>query len=153
MVSCDVMFFSFVSYIFGSDVVFLKAKSLKLVFWVWRVCYFNGFSYVSEKVRFPQVHPWASLERPGCAPRVALEVWGAPWMSPGRPEYCYFVGFELFSVMSCFLMFFHSYLGAMSFSRKRRSVKGLYCFWEVKMLLFHWFSYIFRKTRFPQVRS
>ena len=32
-------------------------------------------------------------------------------------------GFRCFSVMSCLLMFFHRYLGAMSFSRKRRSVK------------------------------
>ena len=50
-------------------------------------CYFIGFSYVSGKPRFPQVRPLASLERPGGAPRVALEVWGAPWMSPGRPEF------------------------------------------------------------------
>ena len=53
---------------------------------------------------------------PGWAPRVALEVWGAPWGSPGRSECGYFVGFRWFSVMSCFLMFFHEYLGAMSFS-------------------------------------
>ena len=53
---------------------------------------------------------------PGWAPRVALEVWGAPWGSPGRSECGSFVGFRWFSVMSCFLMFFHEYLGAMSFS-------------------------------------
>ena len=53
---------------------------------------------------------------PGWAPRVALEVWGAPWGSPGRSECCYFVGFRWFSEMSCFLMFFHRYLKATLFS-------------------------------------
>ena len=37
-----------------------------------------------------------------CAPRVALDVWGAPWVSPGRSECSYFVGFRWFSDMSCF---------------------------------------------------
>ena len=32
-------------------------------------------------------------------------------------------GFRWFSVMLGFLMFFHRYLGAMSFSQKRRSLK------------------------------
>ena len=50
--------------------------------------------------------------------------------------------------MSCFLMFFHRYLGAMSFSRKRRSVKWLCCFWDLKMLLFRWFQLCFSKDTF-----
>ena len=45
---------------------------------------------------------------PGWAPRVALEVWGAPWGSPGRSECCYFVGFRWFSEMSCFLEIFEN---------------------------------------------
>ena len=44
---------------------------------------------------------------------VVLEVWGPPWVSPGRSTCCYFVGFRWFSEMSCFLMFFHRYLKAM----------------------------------------
>ena len=81
-----------------------------------KCCYFIGFRYVSGKPRFPQVRPRASLERPGGAPRVVLEVWGAPWVSPGRSECCHFIGFRWLSEMSCFLMFFHRYLEAMSFS-------------------------------------
>ena len=47
---------------------------------------------------------------------VVLEVWGNPWVSPGRSECCYFVGFRWFSEMSCFFMFFRRYLKAMLFS-------------------------------------
>ena len=85
---------------------------------------------------------------PGWAPRVALEVWGAPWGSPGRSECCYFVGFRWFSERSCFLMFFDECSEAMSFSRRRRTVKWLYCFWEVKMLLFHWLYVCFSRHTF-----
>ena len=81
-----------------------------------KCCYFIGFSYVSGKPRSPQVRPRASLERPGGAPSMVLEVWGAPWVSPGRSECYYFVSFTTFSGMLCFLMFFHRYLEAMSFS-------------------------------------
>ena len=76
---------------------------------------------------------------PGWAPRVALEVWGAPWGSPGRSECGYFRGFGWFSERSCFLMFFLEYLGAMSFCRKRKSVKWLCPVEEVQILLFRWF--------------
>ena len=79
--------------------------------------------------------PWGSLggsqgapkaevvlwERPGMVlggPWVVLEVWGSPWVSPGRSECCYFVDFRWFSEMSCFLMFFHMCLKAMLFSCK-----------------------------------
>ena len=34
---------------------------------------------------------------------VILEVWGDSWISPGRSECCYFVGFRWYSEMSCFL--------------------------------------------------
>ena len=54
--------------------------------------------------------PWASLEAlPGSvlgasweALGVILEAWGDPWVSPGRSECCYFVGFRWFYEMSCF---------------------------------------------------
>ena len=58
---------------------------------------------------------------PGWAPRVALEVWGAPWGSPGRSECCYFVGFRWYSEMSCFLMIFHRNLEMMMLSRKMKN--------------------------------
>ena len=48
----------------------------------------------------------ASLERPGDALGVVLEVWGDPWVSPGKAECCYVVAFRCFSEMSCFFMFF-----------------------------------------------
>ena len=47
-----------------------------------------------------------------------LEVWGDPWISPGRSECCCFVGFRWYSEISCFLMIFHRYLEAMLFSYK-----------------------------------
>ena len=58
----------------------------------------------------------ASLERPGGALGVVLEVWGVPWVSPGRSECCYFICFRWFSGMLCVLMSFHRYLEAMLFS-------------------------------------
>ena len=50
-----------------------------------------------------------------------LEVWGDPWVSPGRLECWYFFGFRWFSEMSCFLMFFHRYLKATLFSLKTKN--------------------------------
>ena len=32
---------------------------------------------------------------------VILEVWGDPWISYGRSECCYFIGFRWYSEMSC----------------------------------------------------
>ena len=52
---------------------------------------------------------------------VILEVWGDPWISPGRSECCYFVGFRWYSEMSCFLMIFHRNLEVMMFSRKMKN--------------------------------
>ena len=49
---------------------------------------------------------------------VILDVWGDPWVSPGRSECCYFVGFRWYSEMSCFLMIFHRNLEVMMFPRK-----------------------------------
>ena len=57
----------------------------------------------------------ASLERPGGTLWVVLEVWGDPWVSPGRSECWYFIGFRLFSEMLFVLMFFQTYLEAMLF--------------------------------------
>ena len=47
-----------------------------------------------------------------------LEVWGDPWVSPGRSECCYFICFRWYSEMSCFLVIFHRNLEVMLFSRK-----------------------------------
>ena len=52
---------------------------------------------------------------------VILEVWGDPWISPGRSECCQFVGFRWYSEMSCFLMIFHRNLEVMMFSRKLKN--------------------------------
>ena len=52
--------------------------------------------------------PWASLEAGSVlgsswgAIGVMLEVWGDPWISPGRSDCWYFVGFRWYSEMSCF---------------------------------------------------
>ena len=48
---------------------------------------------------------------------VILEVWGDPWISPGRSECCYFIGFEWYSEMSCFFMMFYRNLEVMLLSR------------------------------------
>ena len=44
--------------------------------------------------------PWSVL---GGAPRVVLEVWGAPWVGPGDTECCYFIGFKWFCGMLVFV--------------------------------------------------
>ena len=36
---------------------------------------------------------------------VILEVWGDPWITPGRSECCYFVGVRLYYEVSCFSKF------------------------------------------------
>ena len=72
--------------------------------------------------------PWASLEalggswdRPGGPLGVILEVWGDPWISPGRSECCYFVGFRWYSELSCFFMIFHRNLKVIIFFRKMKN--------------------------------
>ena len=59
--------------------------------------------------------------------------------------------FRWLQIVFCDVMLFDVFsqdLGAMSFSRKRRSVKWLCCFWEVNMLLFQWFQVCFSKDTF-----
>ena len=50
-----------------------------------------------------------------------LEVWGDPWISPGRSECCYFVGFSWYSEMLCFFEIVHRNLEVMLFSRKMKN--------------------------------
>ncbi len=50
--------------------------------------------------------PWRPWERPGIVlggPWGDLEVWGDPWISPGRSACCSFIGFRWYSEMSFFL--------------------------------------------------
>ena len=51
---------------------------------------------------------------------VILEVWGDPWISPGRSEYCYFEGFRWYSEMSCFRSIFCRNLEVMLLSSKMK---------------------------------
>ena len=56
---------------------------------------------------------------------MVLEIWGGPWVSPGRSDCCYFVGFRWFSGMCGFLLFFHRYVEAMSFSESEKLLVGM----------------------------
>ena len=64
--------------------------------------------------------PGSVLGSSGGALGAILEVWGDPWISPGRSECCYFNGFRWYSEMSCFLMIFHRNLEVMIFSRSMK---------------------------------
>ena len=51
---------------------------------------------------------------------VILEVWGDPWISPGRSECCYFIGLR--GIMRClFFMICHRNLEVMMFSRNMKN--------------------------------
>ena len=73
-----------------------------------------------------------------------LEVWCDPWISPGRSECCYFVGFRWYSEMSCFLMVFHRNLKVMMFCRKMKNYMVFFMdFRRSKCCYFVGLSYVF----------
>ena len=61
---------------------------------------------VSWEVLGPPCRPW---KRPWIvlgALGVILEVLGDPWISSGRLDFCYFIGFSWYFEMQCFSLFF-----------------------------------------------
>ena len=84
---------------------------------------------------------------------VILEVWGDPWISPGKSECCYFNGFRWYSEMSCFLMIFHINLEVTMFSRNMQKLYGFYIdFMRSKCFYFIGFGFVFEFHMFSQVR-